>query len=109
MWRTIRRDNPVLLVDVHVLKNHLGRRRVSGVGGDPSACIYLHFEVRFVIYRTLLQFSLQFLSTTFKLCGNDVTTLQYAARPRITGMPIGSQQTCIPGDRGIDGGFLDRS
>ena len=52
----------------------------------------LTVEVRFVIYRTLLQFSLNFLPTIFEICGNDVTTLQYAARPRITGTSIGSSK-----------------
>lgn len=60
-----------------------------GISGDPSICVYLNFEVSLVVYRTLFQFSLNFLPTVFEICGNDVTALQYAARPGITGASIG--------------------
>jgi hypothetical protein len=43
-----------------------------------------------VIYRTLFQFSFDFLSTIVEICGDDVTALQYATRPGITGTSIGS-------------------
>jgi hypothetical protein len=43
-----------------------------------------------VIYRTLFQFSLNFFPTIFDVCRDDVTALQYAARPGITRTSIGS-------------------
>ena len=45
-----------------------------------------------MIYRTLFQFSFHFLPAVFEICGDDVTALQYAARPGITGTSIGSSK-----------------
>jgi hypothetical protein len=41
-----------------------------------------------VIYGTLFQFPLEFLAAIIEASGDDMTALQHAARPRITGMPV---------------------
>jgi hypothetical protein len=45
-----------------------------------------------MIYRTLLQFSFNLFPTIFDVCGDDVTALQYAARPGITRTSVWSSK-----------------
>lgn len=57
---------------------------------DSTVLVHFALVVDIVIYRALFQFSLNLFPTIFDVCGDDMTTLQHAARPRITGISIGS-------------------
>src|SRR5579864_1497013 len=63
-----------------------------GVCRNTSVLVDLAFVVDLVIYRALLHFSLYFLPTIFEVCGDDVTALQDAARPGVTGISIWSSK-----------------
>jgi hypothetical protein len=41
-----------------------------------------------MVYRTSFQFSPNFLPAILEICSDDVAALQYATRPRVTGISI---------------------
>jgi len=90
MRRTIRRDNPVALF---ISRSENSPRAESiGIGAHPTIGIYLHFEVRFVVYRPLFQFALNFLPAVFEICGDDMSALQNATRLGTARTSIGSSK-----------------
>lgn len=65
------------------------------IGADPTICIYLNFEVRFVIDRTLFQSSFDFFATIFEVRCANMTAPQHTARPGITGISVGSGKLAL--------------